>query len=36
MLTSHDVFLEQALWRDARLLVDTRNVIPPGPDVRHI
>jgi UDP-N-acetyl-D-glucosamine dehydrogenase len=36
MLTAHDVFLEQPLWRDARLLVDTRNVIPPGPDVRHI
>jgi UDP-N-acetyl-D-glucosamine dehydrogenase len=36
MLTPHDVFLEQALWREARLLVDTRNVIPPGPDVRHI
>jgi UDP-N-acetyl-D-glucosamine dehydrogenase len=36
MLTAHDVFLEQPLWREARLLVDTRNVIPPGPDVRHI
>jgi UDP-N-acetyl-D-glucosamine dehydrogenase len=36
MLTAHDVFLEQALWREARLVVDTRNVIPPGPDVRHI
>ena len=36
MLTAHDVFLDQTLWREARLLVDTRNVIPPGPDVRHI
>jgi UDP-N-acetyl-D-glucosamine dehydrogenase len=36
MLTAHDVFLEQPLWREAPLVVDTRNVIPPGPDVRHI
>jgi UDP-N-acetyl-D-glucosamine dehydrogenase len=36
MLTAHDVFLQQALWRGARLLVDTRNVVGPGPDVRHL
>jgi UDP-N-acetyl-D-glucosamine dehydrogenase len=36
MLTPHREFLEVPLWREARLIVDTRNVIPPGPDVRHI
>ena len=36
MLTPHQEFLELPLWREARLIVDTRNVIPPGPDVRHI
>jgi UDP-N-acetyl-D-glucosamine dehydrogenase len=28
MLTPHREFLEQPLWRDATLIVDTRNVIP--------
>src|SRR3954452_6917930 len=28
MLTPHRQFLEEPLWRDARLIVDTRNVIP--------
>src|SRR3954454_4588056 len=36
MLTPHRQFVELPLWREARLIVDTRNVIPPGPDVRHI
>src|SRR4051812_1113642 len=28
MLTPHRQFLEEPLWRDAKLIVDTRNVIP--------
>jgi UDP-N-acetyl-D-glucosamine dehydrogenase len=36
MLTAHREFLELPLWREARLIVDTRNVIPAGPDVRHL
>jgi len=36
MLTPHRQFLEAPLWREARLIVDTRNVVPPGPDVRRI
>jgi UDP-N-acetyl-D-glucosamine dehydrogenase len=37
MLTPHREFLEQPLWRDARLIVDTRNVIPADqPDVWRI
>jgi UDP-N-acetyl-D-glucosamine dehydrogenase len=36
MLTAHREFLEQPHWKDARLIVDTRNVIPPGPSVRTI
>jgi UDP-N-acetyl-D-glucosamine dehydrogenase len=33
MLTPHREFLEQPLWDHARLVVDTRNVAPPGPHV---
>jgi UDP-N-acetyl-D-glucosamine dehydrogenase len=33
MLTPHREFLEQQLWDQARLVVDTRNVAPPGPHV---
>jgi UDP-N-acetyl-D-glucosamine dehydrogenase len=33
MLTPHREFLEQPLWEHARLIVDTRNVAPPGPHV---
>jgi UDP-N-acetyl-D-glucosamine dehydrogenase len=33
LLTPHREFLEQPLWSRARLVVDTRNVAPPGPHV---
>jgi UDP-N-acetyl-D-glucosamine dehydrogenase len=33
MLTPHREFLEKPLWDRARLIVDTRNVAPPGPHV---
>ena len=33
LLTPHREFLEQPLWNRARLIVDTRNVAPPGPHV---
>ena len=33
VLTQHREFLEQPLWDQARLVVDTRNVVPPGPTV---
>jgi UDP-N-acetyl-D-glucosamine dehydrogenase len=33
MLTPHRQFLEEPLWDHARLVVDTRNVAPPGPHV---
>jgi UDP-N-acetyl-D-glucosamine dehydrogenase len=33
LLTPHREFLEQPLWNQARLVVDTRNVAPPGPHV---
>ena len=36
MLTPHRQFLEEPHWSEARLIVDTRNVVPPGPDVRQI
>jgi UDP-N-acetyl-D-glucosamine dehydrogenase len=36
MLTAHRQFLDEPHWRDARLIVDTRNAIPPGPTVRSI
>jgi UDP-N-acetyl-D-glucosamine dehydrogenase len=36
LLTAHGQFLEQPLWDHARLVVDTRNVVPPGPNVKLI
>ena len=33
LLTPHREFLEEPLWDRARLVVDTRNVAPPGPHV---
>ncbi len=36
MLTQHRQFLEQPFWNEAKLIVDTRNVVPPGANVRHI
>ena len=33
MLTPHRQFLDEPLWDRARLVVDTRNVAPPGPHV---
>jgi UDP-N-acetyl-D-glucosamine dehydrogenase len=36
MLTAHRQFLDEPHWQGARLIVDTRNAIPPGPSVRAI
>jgi UDP-N-acetyl-D-glucosamine dehydrogenase len=36
MLTAHRQFLDEPHWRGARLIIDTRNAIPPGPAVRSI
>jgi UDP-N-acetyl-D-glucosamine dehydrogenase len=36
VLTQHRQFLEQPLWDGAKLVVDTRNVVPPGPTVYSI
>ena len=36
MLTQHRAFLEQPLWESAKLVVDTRNVVPDGPGVWRI
>jgi UDP-N-acetyl-D-glucosamine dehydrogenase len=36
MLTQHRQFSDQPLWEHARLVVDTRNVIPDGPGVHRI
>jgi UDP-N-acetyl-D-glucosamine dehydrogenase len=36
LLTAHRQFLEQPLWDHARLIVDTRNVVPAGPNVNLI
>jgi UDP-N-acetyl-D-glucosamine dehydrogenase len=36
MLTPHAKFLEEPLWDDARLLVDTRNIVPDGQNVWRI
>src|SRR5215211_309473 len=37
MLTAHRPFLDQPYWKDAPLILDTRNVIPPElPSVRTI
>ncbi|MEJ7782458.1 MAG: nucleotide sugar dehydrogenase [Solirubrobacteraceae bacterium] len=36
MLTPHKHFLEQRHWEQAKLVVDTRNVVPAGPTVWSI
>jgi UDP-N-acetyl-D-glucosamine dehydrogenase len=36
MLTPHRQFLQKPLWEHATCIVDTRNVVPPGPGVRSI
>ena len=36
VLTPHTVFLEQPHWQDARLVVDTRNVVPDAAHVHKI
>jgi UDP-N-acetyl-D-glucosamine dehydrogenase len=36
MLTAHRQFIEQPLWDQARLIVDTRNVVPAAPNVKLI
>jgi UDP-N-acetyl-D-glucosamine dehydrogenase len=36
MLTPHREFLQAPLWDKASSVVDTRNVVPPGPGVRSI
>jgi UDP-N-acetyl-D-glucosamine dehydrogenase len=36
MLTPHREFIQRPLWDGAGLIVDTRNVVPPGPRVRSI
>ena len=36
LLTQHRQFREQPLWEHARLVVDTRNAVPDGANVRRI
>jgi UDP-N-acetyl-D-glucosamine dehydrogenase len=36
LLTPHREFSDQPFWEEARLVVDTRNVVPPGPNVHSI
>jgi UDP-N-acetyl-D-glucosamine dehydrogenase len=36
VLTAHRRFLEEPHWREAALILDTRNIVPPGPNVRTI
>jgi len=36
VLTPHRQFLQTPLWHAASCIVDTRNVVPPGPHVRSI
>ncbi len=36
LLTAHRRFVEQPLWEYARLIVDTRNAVPGGSNVRRI
>jgi UDP-N-acetyl-D-glucosamine dehydrogenase len=36
VLTAHRQFLEEPLWEHARLVVDTRNVVPAGSNVKLI
>ena len=33
VLTAHRRFLDEAHWSEAKLIVDTRNVVPPAPNV---
>jgi UDP-N-acetyl-D-glucosamine dehydrogenase len=35
-LTAHRQFLDDPHWHEAALILDTRNVVPPGPNVRTI
>jgi UDP-N-acetyl-D-glucosamine dehydrogenase len=36
LLTNHRDFIDDPLWDHAKLIVDTRNVVPDGPDVHRI
>jgi UDP-N-acetyl-D-glucosamine dehydrogenase len=36
VLTAHRQFTDDALWEHARIVVDTRNVVPDGPGVTRI
>jgi UDP-N-acetyl-D-glucosamine dehydrogenase len=36
VLTAHRDFLEAPLWEHARVIVDTRNVVPGAPGVHRI
>jgi UDP-N-acetyl-D-glucosamine dehydrogenase len=36
VLTPHRLFVERPLWDEAKLIVDARNIVPPGPTVRLI
>jgi UDP-N-acetyl-D-glucosamine dehydrogenase len=36
VLTPHRQFLDEPHWQDAKLIVDTRNVVPAGPHVRSL
>jgi UDP-N-acetyl-D-glucosamine dehydrogenase len=36
VLTQHREFVERPLWDEAKIVVDTRNVVPPGPTVYSI
>jgi UDP-N-acetyl-D-glucosamine dehydrogenase len=36
VLTAHRWFVEKPLWENAKLIVDTRNVVPAGPNVKLI
>jgi UDP-N-acetyl-D-glucosamine dehydrogenase len=36
LLTPHSQFADPAVWEQAKLVVDTRNVAPPGPNVHSI
>ncbi len=36
VLTPHRQFVEEPYWQAAKLIVDTRNVVPPGPHVTSL
>jgi UDP-N-acetyl-D-glucosamine dehydrogenase len=36
VLTAHSRFLDEPHWRDAKLIVDTRNVAPPAPNLTQL